>query len=229
MTVWNYLKDVLFRPEYYFKTYPLQSDRSKSNHSIRNFFIVLFCLAVILTSTRVLHESLFAPIKIKVAQEASAKVEENRKNYAQDRGFIFTLFSKVIYVLIWILIPILLALIRLPILYFIGEHKVEFKQLFFTTLATSLPLLLSSFVISVGYDLISLNYTMENVDSLKSFFSIGLSILLLAWLWEGRLCYHAFTEQYDQNNGRAILIWLTPGLLFMNAFSVKFLIQIWFG
>ncbi|MBE8359533.1 hypothetical protein IQA90_19460, partial [Leptospira interrogans serovar Pomona] len=77
--------------------------------------------------------------------------------------------------------------------------------------------------------LISPNYTMGNVDSLKSFFSIGLSILLLAWIWEGRLCYHAFTEQYDQNNGRAILIWLTPGLLFMNAFSMKFLIQIWFG
>ncbi|WP_078128144.1 YIP1 family protein [Leptospira alexanderi] len=225
MTVWNYLKDVLFRPEYYFKTYPLQSDRSKSNHSIRDFLIVLFCLAVILTSTRVLHESLFAPIKIKVAQEASAKVEENRKNYAQDRGFVFTLFSKVIYVLIWILIPILLALIRLPILYFIGEHKVRFKQFFITTLATSLPLLFSSFIISVGYDLISLNYSMKIVDFLKLF----LSILLLAWIWEGRLCYHAFTGQYDQNNGRAILIWLTPSLLFMNAFSVKFLIQIWFG
>ncbi|WP_061217957.1 YIP1 family protein [Leptospira weilii] len=225
MTVWNYLKDVLFRPEYYFKTYSLQSDRSKSNRSIRDFLIVLFCLAVILTSTRVLHESLFAPIKIKVAQEASAKVEENRKNYAQDRGFVFTLLSKVIYVLIWILIPILLALIRLPILYFIGEHKVGFKQFFITTLATSLPLLFSSFIISAGYDLISLDYTMEIVDFLK----LSLSILLLAWIWEGRLCYHAFTGQYDQNNGRAILIWLTPSLLFMNAFSVKFLIQIWFG
>ncbi|EMM74264.1 YIP1 family protein [Leptospira weilii] len=225
MTVWNYLKDVLFRPEYYFKTYSLQSDRSKSNRSIRDFLIVLFCLAVILTSTRVLHESLFAPIKIKVAQEASAKVEENRKNYAQDRGFVFTLLSKVIYVLIWILIPILLALIRLPILYFIGEHKVGFKQFFITTLATSLPLLFSSFIISAGYDLISLDYTMEIVDFLKLF----LSILLLGWIWEGRLCYHAFTGQYDQNNGRAILIWLTPSLLFMNAFSVKFLIQIWFG
>ncbi|MDL5247124.1 hypothetical protein QRD38_15305 [Leptospira weilii] len=225
MTVWNYLKDVLFRPEYYFKTYSLQSDRSKSNRSIRDFLIVLFCLAVILTSTRVLHESLFAPIKIKVAQEASAKVEENRKNYAQDRGFVFTLLSKVIYVLIWILIPILLALIRLPILYFIGEYKVGFKQFFITTLATSLPLLFSSFIISAGYDLISLDYTMEIVDFLK----LSLSILLLAWIWEGRLCYHAFTGQYDQNNGRAILIWLTPSLLFMNAFSVKFLIQIWFG
>ncbi|EKR66591.1 hypothetical protein LEP1GSC036_1362 [Leptospira weilii str. 2006001853] len=225
MTVWNYLKDVLFRPEYYFKTYSLQSDRSKSNRSIRDFLIVLFCLAVILTSTRVLHESLFAPIKIKVAQEASIKVEENRKNYAQDRGFVFTLLSKVIYVLIWILIPILLALIRLPILYFIGEYKVGFKQFFITTLATSLPLLFSSFIISAGYDLISLDYTMEIVDFLK----LSLSILLLAWIWEGRLCYHAFTGQYDQNNGRAILIWLTPSLLFMNAFSVKFLIQIWFG
>ncbi|EMF81652.1 hypothetical protein LEP1GSC188_2289 [Leptospira weilii serovar Topaz str. LT2116] len=225
MTVWNYLKDVLFRPEYYFKTYSLQSDRSKSNRSIRDFLIVLFCLAVILTSTRVLHESLFAPIKIKVAQEASAKVEENRKNYTQDRGFVFTLLSKVIYVLIWILIPILLALIRLPILYFIGEYKVGFKQFFITTLATSLPLLFSSFIISAGYDLISLDYTMEIVDFLK----LSLSILLLAWIWEGRLCYHAFTGQYDQNNGRAILIWLTPSLLFMNAFSVKFLIQIWFG
>ncbi|EMJ62510.1 hypothetical protein [Leptospira sp. P2653] len=225
MTVWNYLKDVLFRPEYYFKTYSLQSDRSKSNRSIRDFLIVLFCLAVILTSTRVLHESLFAPIKIKVAQEASAKVEENRKNYAQDRGFVFTLLSKVIYVLIWILIPILFALIRLPILYFIGEYKVGFKQFFITTLATSLPLLFSSFIISAGYDLISLDYTMEIVDFLK----LSLSILLLAWIWEGRLCYHAFTGQYDQNNGRAILIWLTPSLLFMNAFSVKFLIQIWFG
>ncbi|EPG81720.1 hypothetical protein LEP1GSC048_2970 [Leptospira santarosai serovar Shermani str. 1342KT] len=31
----------------------------------------MFCLAVILTFTRVVHESLFSPIKIKVAQEAS--------------------------------------------------------------------------------------------------------------------------------------------------------------
>ncbi|WP_061207058.1 hypothetical protein [Leptospira santarosai] len=229
MTVWNYLRDVLFRPEYYFKTYPLQSDRSKSNRSIRNFLIVLFCLAVILTFTRVLHESLFSPIKIKVAQEASAKVEENRKNYAQDRGFIFNLFSKTIYVLVWVLIPILLALIRLPILYFIGEYKVGFKQLFITTLATSLPLLSSSVIVSVGYDLISLNYSMGNADSLKLFFSFGLLILFLAWIWEGRLCYHAFTGQYDQNNGRAILIWIAPGLLFINAFSAKLLIQIWFG
>ncbi|EMY76013.1 hypothetical protein LEP1GSC060_2269 [Leptospira weilii serovar Ranarum str. ICFT] len=227
MTVWNYLKNVLFKPEYYFKIYPLQPDVSKSNRSIRNFLIVLIGLAMILMFTRTLHETLFTPVKVKVAQEASAKVEENRKNYGQERGFLFTLFAKIIYVSIWILIPILLTLIRLPILYFIGEHKVGFKQFFITTLATSLPLLLSSFIVSAGYDLISLNDM--SIDVLKLFFSIGLLTLSLAWIWEGKLCYRAFTGQYDQNLGRAILIWLTPSLLFMNAFSIKFLIQIWFG
>ncbi|EMJ95740.1 hypothetical protein [Leptospira alstonii] len=229
MTVWNYLRNVLFRPEYYFKVYPLQTDPSKSNGSTRNFLIVLIGLAIILLFTRTLHESLFAPVKVTVAKEAYAKVEENRKNYAQDQGFVFNLIAKAIYVSIWILIPILLTLIRLPILYFIGEHKVGFKQFFITTLATSLPLLLASFIVSAGYDLISLNYSLINVDILKFFFSISLLTLSLAWIWEGKLCYHAFTGQYDQNLGRAILIWLTPGLLLMNAFSIKFLIQIWFS
>ncbi|TQE77410.1 hypothetical protein [Leptospira noguchii] len=228
MTVLSYLKNILFRPEYYFKVYSLQSNQIQSNYSVKNFFIVLISLTILLTCTRVLQESFFSSVKVTVAQEASAKVEENRKNYGQNQGFVFILLSKIIYVLIWIVIPILLSLIRLPILYFIGEHKTRFKELFITTLATSLPLLLSSFIISVMYDLVLSNYTIGNFETLKLFFLICFIILLVSWIWEGRLCFYAFTGQYDQNNGRAILTWLSPSLLFVNLLAINLVIQIWF-
>ncbi|WP_025180156.1 hypothetical protein [Leptospira interrogans] len=228
MMVLSYLKNTLFRPEYYFKVYSLQSNQIQSNYSVKNFFIILISFTILLTCTRVLHESFFSPVKVTTVQDVSAKVEENRKNYGQNQGFVFVLLSKIIYALIWILIPILLTLIRLPILYFIGEHKVRFKELLITTLATSLPLLVSSFIISVMYDLVLSNHTIGDFETLKLFFLICFLILLVSWIWEGRLCFYAFTVQYDQNNGRAILTWLAPSLLFVDLLAINLVIQIWF-
>ncbi|EMM81699.1 hypothetical protein LEP1GSC037_0434 [Leptospira interrogans str. 2006001854] len=39
MTVLSYLKNTLFRPEYYFKVYSLQSNQIQSNYSVKNFLL----------------------------------------------------------------------------------------------------------------------------------------------------------------------------------------------
>ncbi|RHX85409.1 hypothetical protein [Leptospira stimsonii] len=227
MTIRALIKNTLFNPKKFFDSdMSLQTLNSKLPY--KAFFALLILLTTVLTGTKMIHNYFTPPlVKITIPQGYENKIEKNRLDFPQRNETAEILIAKSYYFLIWILIPILIAGIRTVLLLILGDWKGNFFDSIKLNLLTLLPILILTGAVSVSYDLLPV--ILQSRDLTIFFFQIGISAicLFIGFFWEGKICFIAFKNIYEQNSGRAILTWLAPGMFFLNCIAMLIILNSW--
>ncbi|XDD50771.1 YIP1 family protein [Leptospira sp. WS92.C1] len=227
MNIWNHIKNTLFNSKTHLSQNSDFPDYLNSNTPYKNYFILILICAILLIGTRVIRESSDNGITVKVPPGSEAKIEQNRREYSEQNTVTKILIAKLIYILAWIAIPLIIAGIRFGFLKILGDKNGNFSDLLKLTLSTTIPILLLTGFVSVTYDLLPIFPWNRNVNSFLIQVGVSFVSFLIGFLWEGRLCLYAFKNFYGQNSGRAVLTWLSPGMIFLNLLSLTIILRSW--
>lgn len=228
MKIGIYLKSVLFSPETFFAK-DRQKDSIFSHQIIKTFLIFLIIWVVALSGTKIIHEIFAYNLEIKIQDSPSETAVVDKKL----EGFraletLTIVSSKALYAVIWLLIPLTFTTIRFSLLKLIDETKVKFSDFFSVTLTTSLPLIIFSGIISAMFDMATVfSFFREKTGAVILFSTAGL-MLFTGWLWEARLCLRAYKGLYQLLNGKSLLIWISPSLIFINILALLIISSVWF-
>ncbi|MBM9576362.1 hypothetical protein JWG45_04260 [Leptospira sp. 201903070] len=229
MKIGVHIKNTLFNPKSFFAS-NASLEALNSNLPYKGFVALLIIITLTLIGTRIIYESFSPPIvKITIPKEYEEKIEQNRRDFPQRNVTTEILFAKISYMLFWLLIPIIAAGIRAVLLLILGDWKGNFFDTLKLNLLTMMPILLLTGLISMSYDLLPV--ILRSQDTSTFFLQIGISAtcFLIAFFWEGKICFQAFKNIYEQNSGRAILTWLAPGILLLNCTSILIILNSWAG
>ncbi len=221
MKVWTFLKNVLLNPEEFFKPNLQLSKEPRFDSPFAPFFIFLILWTLVLSGFKVIHDIGDQGIKVKVINEADQKKFQEHIKESRNNLEIFKIIStKALYAAVWLFIPSFFGGIRFLFMKLLGDAKGAALDLISISFATSLPLLITSGIISISFDLFTLFSWGRTQTGLYVLLNLAFIGLFLGWLWEGKTCMQAYKNLYGQNSGRAILTWISPGLLSINLLAI---------
>jgi len=124
-------------------------------------------------------------------------------------------WSRLFFPVYWILYLAIGGFIRHLVTVMLGEKERSLKRVIGITMYAAVPLIISGMVLGILNNLHPLDLKPFTGSSTASWIHaiFAVAIFLGTLVWEGIICSKGLRAGFDQNQGRAILTWLSPLLL----------------